>query len=258
MTVHRPFIAAAVQLPANAIASQARDAVTAAADRGAELIVLPELFAVRYDPGPGSIEQAEPMDGPTVATLTGWSRALATKPVLVTSILERNPAGRPFDTGVVVDHNGLAGSQRKIHLWGDEARWFAGGDAVAPVSTRLGSIGIAICYDAGFPEVCRRHARQGADILAVPAAFGAARRYAWCILTRSRALENGCVLIAAGLCGTGPRGREFAGASRIVDPFGEIRAELANDEGLTIADIQPAHIAMARDRIPYLTDLTLI
>src|SRR5690606_13289711 len=96
---------------------------------------------------------------------------------------------------------------------------------------------------------------RGADIIAIPAAFGRRRLYAWELLTRSRALENGCFVAAAGLTGPNNAGGSFAAHSRIVSPTGDVLAGLARGEGVAMAALDLGDIERSRTEIPYLTHL---
>lgn len=115
-------------------------------------------------------------------------------------------------------------------------------------------LGMAICYDLRFPQLFRAESVAGAQMLTVPAAFTRQTGQAhWHILLRARAIENGAWVVAAAQGGRHEDGRETYGHSLIVDPWGAIVAEIDSDEpGVAIAEIDPAHSAAARARIPNL------
>lgn len=128
----------------------------------------------------------------------------------------------------------------------------AGGQAVlAP--TPFGCIGMTICYDLRFPQLYRSLAQAGAEILTIPAAFtritGAAH---WHSLMRARAIENGCFVVAPAQTGTHDGGRQTWGHSLIVDPWGEVLADAGENPGISMAEIDIASIAAARQAIPSL------
>lgn len=223
------------------------------ADQGANLIVLPELFASGYDLDMDLDTAAGEADR-HIDTLSGW--ADRHQLVLTTALATRTTEGELLDLAVVIGAEGVIASSPKRFLWGDERRKFS--HRVEPgalAKTSFGTIGVAICYEAGFPEVVRDLALRGADIVAIPAAFGLRRLYAWELLTRSRALENGCFVAAAGLTGSNGVGSDFAGYSRIVSPTGDVLAGLARTEGVVAAQLDLADIQRSRDEIPYLPDL---
>lgn len=223
------------------------------AARGVDLVVLPELFATGYDLGVDLGDVSEPIDGAHVELLRTWAQRHDL--VVATALLVREGADL-VDLALVVDATGVVACSSKQYLWGAEPDSFAvrpGPSALA--KTQIGTIGVAICYEAGFPEVVRDLAVRGADIVAVPAAFGRARLYAWELLTRSRALENGCYVAAAGLTGANATGVEFAAHSRIVSPTGEVLAGLGLATGAASATVDLTEIARSREAIPYLRDL---
>lgn len=223
------------------------------ADRGANLIVLPELFASGYDLEM-DLGAAAGEAGRHIDTLTEW--ADRHQLVLTTALVTRTPEGGLLDLAVIIGAEGVIASSPKRFLWGDERRKFSRRvEPGALAKTSFGTIGVAICYEAGFPEVVRDLALRGADIIAIPAAFGLRRLYAWELLTRSRALENGCFVAAAGLTGSNGVGSDFAGYSRIVSPTGDVLAGLARTEGVVSTELDLDDIHRSRNEIPYLPDL---
>lgn len=234
--------------------ARAERLVAAAAAQEAELVLLPEFFDTGYAPERWSPLERRVEAARTVETMAGWAQAhrlyLA---AAITVPDDRGDAVR--DDCVLVDPAGEGQASGKLHLWDAEQRYLEPAAAPAP-PLRAGSarLGVAVCYDAGFPEVARTAALHGAEVLLVPAAFGWARRHAWDLLTRSRALENGVFLLAAGRVGTDGE-RRFAGCSRIVGPRGDVRAELDIDEGVLVVTLCLSEVADARREIPYLRDL---
>jgi len=123
------------------------------------------------------------------------------------------------------------------------------------IETAIGHLGLAICYDIRFPEVFRRQALNGAEILTAPACFTRQTgRAHWDILMRARAIENASFVISAAQGGKHDDGRETYGHSIIVDPWGEVLAQAPHHEpDIVIADIDLGLIAKARRKIPVLT-----
>ena len=113
-------------------------------------------------------------------------------------------------------------------------------------------IGLTICYDLRFPELYRTLALAGADIISVPAAFTKPTGEAhWHTLLRARAIETGAFVIAPAQGGLHEDGRTTYGHSLIVNPWGEIVAELDHDTpGLLVADLDLDEVAAARAKIP--------
>lgn len=137
--------------------------------------------------------------------------------------------------------------------WRESATYEPGGEAVV-AELPFARLGLAVCYDLRFPQLFRAEAMQGAEVLTVPAAFTRQTGEAhWHVLLRARAIENGAWVIAAAQGGLHEDGRETFGHSMIVDPWGRVVAEQANDEpGIVYAEIDIAAVGEARAKIPNL------
>jgi predicted amidohydrolase len=143
----------------------------------------------------------------------------------------------------------LAGGERYR-----ESERIVPGDRAVTAATPWGIFGLTICYDVRFPHLYRALAQAGAFLFTVPAAFTVQTgRAHWHVLNRARAIENGAFVVAAAQCGTHAEGRRTFGHSMIVDPWGEVLAEAGEEEGVIVAEIDPAKSAEARRRIPSLT-----
>ncbi len=146
------------------------EAVAGAVAAGAQIVVLPELVNSGYVFA--SIEEARaaavPRDGELLA---GWAREAARgDAVVVGGFCEQAPDGRLHNSSALVDGDGVRAVYRKLHLWGEEPRWFVPGDEPAPVvETRHGRIGLGVCYDIEFPELTRGLGLAGAELIALPA-----------------------------------------------------------------------------------------
>lgn len=226
--------------------------IEAAADRGAELVVLPELATSGYHlPGLDAARAAsEPVPGPTT---DAWTEvALARKLVIVGGICELGSDGTPRNSAVVVDGTGVLACYRKLHLWGGESKLFAAGDAPAPVvDTSVGRLGLGMCYDLWFPELARDLALRGADILIFPANLavvesqdGLPQLSVMCAITTAD--MNHVHVILADRCGA-EGDAEFLGALAIVRADGRLLAGPPPGRGpeMALADIDPA---AARDK----------
>ncbi|MDV6232910.1 MULTISPECIES: carbon-nitrogen hydrolase family protein [Rhodococcus] len=236
----------------DAVAAEVRTLAAA----GSKLIVLPELFASGYDLDDLD-SMAESVPGRTSIAL--GELAADTDTVLVTAIVFRDSAGVVFDSSLVVGPDGLLAVGHKRFLWDREKSVFTpGAESGLLVSTPFGTIGVVICYEAGFPETVRDLVQRGADVIAVPSAFGHVRLHVWKLLTRSRALENGVVVAAAGLTGQAGDGPRFAGHSVIVGPQGRTIVEMDEGVGSVSATVTRREMLDARDEVPYLKDLALL
>ncbi len=144
--------------------------------------------------------------------------------------------------------NGESWRESKTYQPGNVARLAKVGDA---------TVGLSVCYDLRFPELYKRQAQGGAQILTVPAAFTRQTGEAhWHVLLRSRAIENGAFVIAAAQGGKHSDGRETYGHSVIIGPWGEVIAELDHDgPDVLSAEIDLTEVAEARARIPNLANV---
>ncbi len=269
--MRRPITAAAVQLCAGtdsaANLAQAESLVRSAAERGAELVVLPEVFAWR---GPRDEEHlhGETLSGTTVRWLRGLARELHIH-LVAGSILERAPrGGRAFNTSLVIGPQGrILASYRKIHLFDVDIEGAVSvresdtrrpGRAPVVARTPLATLGLSVCYDLRFPELYRQLAFRGATVLLVPAAFTAfTGRAHWETLLRARAIENQCFVVAPNQTGVGPTGACW-GHSAIIDPWGTTLSELGDEPGVAVATLDPAELARVRRSLPALTHVRLL
>ncbi len=138
-----------------------------------------------------------------------------------------------------------------------ESAIYEPGDRAITIDIEGARLGLAICYDVRFPDIFRRQALSGAEILTVPAAFTRQTGEAhWHILLRARAIENGAFVIAAAQGGPHADGRETYGHSLVIDPWGRILAEKDDDEpGVIVADLDIGAVIEARQKIPNLRNI---
>ena len=237
--------------------------VKAAAGDGAELVVLPEKWALL---GPGEVIAggAEPLDGPIVTAAEGWASELGVH--LCAGSVPEDPGdgGKPYNTSVLIDPDGeITATYRKLHMFdveveGTEYRESeherAGSELATATAGEL-ELGLTVCYDLRFPELFRILALRGATAFTVPAAFTAVTgRAHWELLLRARAVENAAFVIAAGQVGTSEPHYESWGHSMIVDPWGRILAELGDGEGYACADLDLAELERVRESLPALAN----
>jgi predicted amidohydrolase len=238
-----------------------------AATRGARLIVLPEVVAWR-GPRDGEPGQVESIPGPTSDAMAALARMHAVV-LCAGSWLEASPVpGRAFNTTCVFAADGsLLARYRKIHLFdvdipGEvavrESDTRAAGAELVTVPTPLGTLGLSVCYDLRFPELYRRLAQAGAELLLVPSAFtfptGAAH---WEVLLRARAIENQCYVLAANQTGRSPHGHADYGNSMVVDPWGVVLARAGDGEGVVLAEIDHERLRRIRRELPSLANARL-
>lgn len=173
---------------------------------------------------------------------------------------DRQCANRSFLIG---PDGAIRASYDKIHMFdvdlpnGEmyrESRNFRRGERAVVADLPWGRLGLSICYDLRFPQLYRALAHAGASFLTIPAAFTHTTGKAhWHVLQRARAIETGCFVIAPAQGGIHENGRHTYGHSLIVAPWGEILAEAGEDPCVIFAEIDPAKVSEARQRIPALT-----
>ena len=132
------------------------------------------------------------------------------------------------------------------------------GEAVVVADTPAGRIGLSICYDVRFPELYRRLARDGARVLAVPSAFtDRTGKDHWEVLLRARAIENLAYVFAPAQAGHHGKGRTSHGHAMIVDPWGTILAQVADGEGIALAELDFDRQDRLRRELPALDHVRL-
>ncbi|MFF0445408.1 nitrilase family protein [Streptomyces sp. NPDC004609] len=232
--------------------ARVREAVLAAADRGADIVVLPELANSGYvfEDADELRSVAEPLDGPTVREWEALAARL--RLVIVGGLAELGEAGRVHNTGVLVDGTGLRASYRKAHLWNGEKTWgFTPGDAPPPVvDTPHGRIGMMVCYDLEFPEWVRLAALEGAELLCGPVNWPLyprpeGERPGEVVRMQADASVNRMFVAVADRTGT-ERGQDWLGGSVILDANGyPVTALRLGEEAIVTATID---LAEARDK----------
>lgn len=221
------------------------------AQRGCRLLVLPEMWSCAFD-----YPSLKAAAGKSPAILESLSdHARQTRMVLVGSLPELD-GQTVYNTSYVFDSDGaLAGNYRKIHLFSfsHEDRHFGRGDSPLVCKTSVGRIGVMICYDLRFPELARRLALDGAEMLCVSAQWPTPRIEHWSLLLRARALEN--QLFAMGCNGCGKEGRlQYGGSSAVVSPTGKVLEKAGPGEEHLVGTIDPDETAAFRKLIDCFSD----
>jgi predicted amidohydrolase len=229
---------------------QAREALGRASDRGAQLVVLPEMWSSGFA-GKKLADLAMRTAG-IVEELLEVSRRRGL--VIVGSMPEPHN-DRVYNTIHLMDNGRLTGVYRKIHLFSllGEDRVFSAGDDVLLAETSVGKIGVVICYDLRFPELSRRLAIEGAQILCIPAQWPNPRSEHWRTLLLARAIENQCFVVASNTCGVVGK-LDFFGMSMIIGPRGEVLAEAGDRQGEITAPLDMRDMDDWRSQIPCFRD----
>jgi len=266
--------------------SRAIAGIEEAADGGADIVCLQELFLGRYpcqSEDPARFDEAEPVPGPSTAAL--GEVAARRGVVVVASLFERRAPGLHHNTVAWIDATGaVAGRYRKMHIPDDplyyEKFYFAPGDlgfptfplappradcaAPAPRAAAL------VCWDQWFPEAARLATLGGAELLFYPTAIGwqfdegeavdAAQLDAWETIQRAHAIANGCFVVAVNRVGEerlpgASGGIRFWGRSFVADPSGRVIARAPDDdEAVLVVDCDLRQVERTRRDWPFLRD----
>jgi predicted amidohydrolase len=238
--------------------------VREAAGRGAELVLLPEKWALL-----GSADElragAEEPGGPALAWASATARELGIDLVAGSLTLREPDRERLVNASVHVGPDGETRAlYRKLHMFDVEVdgRTYResdaeeAGDEVVLSATAGGvELGLSVCYDLRFPELYRALADRGARIVTVPSAFTLpTTRDHWEVLLRARAIEDQAFVVAANQIGDHGHGMRSGGRSMIVDPWGVVLAAAPDTECAIVADLDLALLADVRRRLPSLAN----
>lgn len=248
-----------------------------AAEQGAEVISLPELYSSHYfcqSEDVSNFALAEPLGDVSFTAFSGLAKELGV--VIVVPFFEKRMAGIYHNSAYIIDTDGTqAGLYRKMHIPDDphfyEKFYFTPGDiGFKTFETKKGKIGTLICWDQWYPEAARLTAMQGAEVLFYPTAIGwhpaekaeyGEKQYgAWMNVMKGHAVANGVYVAAANRIGLekyvpGTNGLEFWGASFICGPQGEILAQASHDkEEILMAEIDLKLQENVRQNWPFFRD----
>jgi N-carbamoylputrescine amidase len=253
----------------------AANKVRMAAQMGADVICLPELYRSPYFCQKEDItlfDLAEAVPGPSTDLFAPLSKELGV--TIIVPIFEKRAPGLYHNSAIIFDHGSFAGIYRKMHIPDDpnyyEKFYFAPGDTgFRSFNIDRAKIGVLICWDQWYPEAARLTALQGAEVIFYPTAigwlprdkeqYGDAQRDAWKTMQRSHAIANGVYVAVANRVGFESSdvgdGLEFWGNSFICDPEGKIIAESnSSHEDILIAEVDTDKIEFIRREWPFLRD----
>ena len=229
-----------------------------AAARGAKLITMPESMNYVGLDNAGHAEEIP--GGPTFQLMSEQAKKYGVW-LHCGSIYEKNPNDpRPFNSTMVIDPRGnLAAKYHKIHPFdvvipngpvNRESERICPGDEIVTVDTgEVGHLGLSICYDMRFAEMYRIMAREGAQIRLMPADFTMPTgKDHWETILRTRAIENGCYVVAPAQYGVKPKFQAYAN-SLVVDPWGNVIARASNHPQVITAEIDLDYLQQVRRQI---------
>ena len=217
---------------------------------GAQLAVLPEMWSTGYD-----YQLLAKCAAQTPAVIEQLCLLTAESGMVVVGSLPELQNDTIFNTAYVIDQGRLVDSYRKLHLFSTmrEDEYLGAGDRAVVAETSLGPLGIAICYDLRFPELFRKLALEGAEIICIPAEWPKPRQEHWKCLLRARAIENQLFIVAANCCGI--QGKlDFFGLSQLISPLGHILETAGETETELVTDFDFEEMVKYRAQIKTLLD----
>ena len=222
-----------------------------------DMLVLPEVWTCGWSCA-DFIRTAQNLDGSVIKFLSDTAKDFNINIIGGSFIEEKN--GLYYNTCPVFDRNGkLITTYRKNHLYSyygcDEGKYITKGDYPVMVNIEGINYGLTICYDIRFPEIYRAYAKAGADILVNCAAWGSNKPIPWEMMTKSRAVENQCYMVALTQCGHIKDDEYNLGESRIIDYKGEEIAYIKDIEGITFAEILLDEMYQFRQKCTILKDI---
>ena len=231
--------------------------ISRAAKNGAGLVAFPE-FMMFYTPATETPQQlsvnAERITGNFVSTIAKSARDNAIE--VVGTFYEKSPRrNRVYDTSFLADATGrITSKYRKIHLYDalgfKESGKMASGSRIAmPRTSRIGKLGMLICYDLRFPEISRTLASSGSEVIVAPSAWvrGRSKEDHWVTINKARAIENGCYMISPD-----QTGNIYCGRSMVVDPYGKVLLDMKKRQGIGYVEIRREKIRQTRRALPLL------
>jgi len=249
---------------ANSVTLQ--NSIAQAAAQGASVVLLPENFAAIAGDAAQRDVIAHPDTTTTISNcLKQWAKEHRIWLIAGGFLFHGdNQHPLPYNRCLVINPDGIIVTHYdKIHLFDadvhdgisyHESDYVRRGVQPATVDIETWRLGLSICYDLRFPELYRHYSRQGCQALVVPAAFTHTTGQAhWEVLLRARAIENQCYVIAAGQSGHHAGARRTWGHSMMIDPWGKIIAQCAEeDNAIIMATLDPKRLTQCRTQLPTL------
>ena len=220
------------------------------ARQGVKLAVFPEMWSCGYD-----YRNLTELAQDTPEVLQQIQSLCAELDIVTVGSLPELDGDTIYNTAYVIDKGEIVANYRKLHLFSTmrEDQFLGSGEESVVVDTSAGRLGIAICYDLRFPELFRKLALAGAEIVCIPAEWPKPRQEHWKTLLRARAIENQLFIVAANCCGV--QGKlDFFGLSQLISPLGNVLEVAAEENTELVAMFEFAEMVDYRKKIDILND----
>lgn len=226
--------------------------------KGTDLIILPEVWNVGWKPSEFEDSSEDLEDSETVEFLSELAQQYNVNIIGGSFISKKNYNN--YNTCPVINRDGeLVATYDKMHLFSyyccDEGKYITNGESPVLVDIDGVKIGLSICYDIRFPEIYRAYRKAGADLLINMAAWPKSRAAHWEALSKARAIENQCFMVALTQSGLIEKEEYNLGHSRIIDYNGEVLSEIKNGEGAMFAKIEFDEMYKFREKCTILNDI---
>jgi predicted amidohydrolase len=236
-----------------------RENVAKAKREGAQLVIFPELSLTGYVVRDQIYELAERIPGPSTRFVEELAKESKLHIIFGMPEASEKAQATLYNSAILVGPKGFIGKYHKMYLPThsvfEEKRYFRPGYQVAVFDTKLGKIGLVICYDIYFPEVTRLTRLKGAQLIVCISASPGIRRSFFETLTTARAIENTAFLAYVNMAGI-EDGLQFWGGSRMIGPGGRIIAQAKYDEeDFVVAEVDYADAKSVEAFVPTLRDL---
>jgi len=237
--------------------AKAEKMIAEAAENGADIVVLPEMFNCPYS-GEYFRKLASKGHEATVAEMSRWARE--NNIILVGGSIPELDGDDIYNTSFVFDRCGVQiAKHRKVHLFDvdipgmrfKESNTFEPGQQITVFDTEYGKMGLAICFDVRFPELFRAMAVRGAQIIFLPAQFNMTTGPAhWDATIKIRAVDNELFFVAASAARYEGFSYECWGHSAVIDPYGTVLASCDEKEQIIYAEVNLDRIDEVRRQLP--------
>tara|TARA_B100000470_G_scaffold188469_1_gene154541 strand:- start:91 stop:888 length:798 start_codon:yes stop_codon:yes gene_type:complete len=231
--------------------------ITKAASKNASLCTFPEfmMFYTNSKQTPKQLaDLSETINGKFITEIAKAAKENHIQ--VIGSFYEKSrKKNRVYDTAFVINEYGkVISTYRKVHLYDalgfrESDKMVSGSKITKPVSTSIGKIGMMICYDLRFPEMARSLAIAGSEILVAPSAWvkGNMKEDHWITINKTRAIENGCYVVAPDHVGN-----IYCGRSLVIDPYGKILLDMKKKQGIGYVTIDLDKVKQTRKTLPLL------